>query len=136
VTKIVGNDGELLGIVDSLHTCVDPLEFITDPKQDIQVAKFLRQTGDNLKPHAHLYRPRVISQTQEVLFVFRGLLKLVVYGNDRRVVHQQHLRPGDFYTYLAGGVGYEVIQGPAAMLEVKAGSYKVKSDSEDRELIK
>ena len=81
-----------------------------------------RPKGHIIEPHRHNLVSREVVQTQEVLFVKSGKVRVDFYNDDQKYIESRILLPGDVILLAAGGHGFEMLE-PSEMIEVKQGPY-------------
>jgi len=124
-----------IAILGSLNKVEDGLLFCGAVEDNIQVGLFKYNTGKIMRDHKHISRPRILDKTQEILLVWKGSCECRVYCEANKLQHTGIMKSGDFIILYNGGVGYTILEDNTILMEVKAGSYIVKSDDEDRVLL-
>ncbi|MFL2980889.1 MAG: hypothetical protein ACJZ18_04020 [Methylophilaceae bacterium] len=100
----------------------DGINFMTDGKQSLEMAYMSHPAGHTIKPHRHVPLERTTLNTQEVLFLKSGKLRIDIYSNDNVCVGSRELNGGDWIILLSGGHGFEILE-PSVLFEVKQGPY-------------
>ena len=102
----------------------DPEEtlFYTPPNYDMQVGRVVHSAADDVAPHFHPQRSRVVDQTSELLVVERGALILNLYNLDKKLLCSRRLSVGTIILLMACGHGFEFVE-DTCLLEVKLGPY-------------
>jgi len=118
----IGFQGTNIAIIIKSQHKHEGLEFITDAQNSLQVAYMQRKKGEIIKSHIHNKVVRTIEETQEVLIVKRGLIRVELFSGNGERVAVRTLSEGDTIILLSGGHGFYVIE-DAEMLEVKQGPY-------------
>jgi len=97
-------------------------EFYTpgDYSQQLGIIKYPK--GGTIKPHYHNRVPREVHLTQEVLFIRKGVLKVILFDSNLVHVADVILNQGDAILLASGGHGFEMLE-DCEMLEVKQGPY-------------
>ena len=131
IEKIVF-ENNLVAIVIRSNFDKDGIHFFTDNNASQQLGYMKRPKGYIIKPHLHLQYPRSITQTNEVLFIKSGIVKINFYNENKRLLGSSILKPLDVILLIEGGHGFEIIES-AEIIEVKQGPYagdqdKVKFD--------
>lgn len=98
------------------------ITFFTDPSQPEQFGSLQHRAGHAIPPHVHNCRERVITRTQEVLFVRSGSLGIDFYADDGRKVDHRAVGEGDAVVLLAGGHGFTAYD-DVSLFYVKQGPY-------------
>ena len=125
--NICGRDGTVLALVIPQQGISPGIRFFTDPTASMQVGVMRRSRGYEVKPHSHLQYERKIIGTNEVLFIFSGMVRVSIYELDGTLVQAQVLTGGDMVIFQGGGHGIEVL-GESIIWEVKQGPYLGKED--------
>ena len=103
------------------------IKFYTPDENALQVGYHNYLKGKAINPHRH--RPVKIERhetMQEVLYVTRGVLKILFYTEDGQKFAEKLLAVGDTAVMIAGGHGYEMME-DTEFLEVKQGPYNPES---------
>ena len=98
------------------------INFATDGKQSLEMAYMSHPAGHIIKPHRHVPLKRVTHNTQEVLFLKSGKLRIDIYSDDNIRIGSRELVGGDWIMLLDGGHGFEILE-PSVLFEVKQGPY-------------
>jgi hypothetical protein len=126
-------DGErLLAIVWRESDWTPGLHFPTPDEMFIQVGCWEYPAGKELAAHRHKIYERTVTQTQEMVFVKRGRMKVLVYDADKKLVDEVILETGDFCVLGDCGHGYEILEDGTQILESKNGPFiDVSTDKEN-----
>ncbi|TAH39139.1 MAG: hypothetical protein EYC69_13190 [Bacteroidetes bacterium] len=119
--KIIENN-ILLAIIIGNSYKQDGISFFTDDNFSQQLGYMNRPKGHVIEPHRHNLVSREVVQTQEVLFVKSGKVRVDFYNDDQKYIESRILLPGDVILLAAGGHGFEMLE-PSEMIEVKQGPY-------------
>jgi hypothetical protein len=98
------------------------VEFVTDPHNSLQIGLMSRRQGHQIEPHVHLPASRTILDTQEVLLIRKGIVRVDFYAPDESYASSALLHAGDLLLLSCGGHGFEVIE-DAEIIEVKQGPF-------------
>lgn len=98
------------------------IEFFTPDNFSQQLGYMNRPKGYVIPPHRHNLVPREVVQTQEVLFVKSGRVRVDFYDDAQTYLESRILAPGDVILLAAGGHGFEMLEA-GEMIEVKQGPY-------------
>ncbi len=115
-------DGNLLGIILRDEYKKEGISFFTPNEFSQQLAFMKHKKGKIIDPHIHNLSSRKITQTQEVLIIKKGILKVDFYNNKKDFVCSRKLKKGDIVLLASGGHGFEVIE-DIEMVEIKQGPY-------------
>ncbi|MBL0033764.1 MAG: hypothetical protein IPP27_16920 [Bacteroidetes bacterium] len=119
--KIIHNE-QLLAIIIGNNYKQDGIAFFTDDNFSQQLGYMNRPKGYVIEPHRHNLVSREVVQTQEVLFVKSGKVRVDFYNDDQQYIESRVLVQGDVILLAAGGHGFEMLE-PSEMIEVKQGPY-------------
>lgn len=120
-------DGVVLAIIVRAAFKSPGVTFFTPDEFSQQLAYMRHPAGHEIVPHAHHPVERSVPNTQEVLFIRSGVLRVDFFDDARRFVESRVLTAGDTILLAGGGHGFEVLE-DLEMLEVKQGPYSAGSD--------
>lgn len=118
----ITENGKLLAIIIRNSFNKEGIAFFTDDNFSQQLGYMNRPKGYVIAPHRHNLVSREVVQTQEVLFVKSGQVRVDFYNDDQMYLESRLLFAGDVILLAAGGHGFEMIE-PSEMIEVKQGPY-------------
>ena len=101
----------------------DGLGFYSKENEVIQVGTWHYNTGKELLKHIHNEVDRVITRTNEVLFIVSGSVKAFIYNLEGQLVEELIVNQGDTLILLNCGHGYEILSDKTKVLEIKNGPY-------------
>ncbi len=128
--KII-RDGRLLAVVWRDSDWAPGLQFCTPDELFIQVGCWQYPHGKQLAAHRHKIYERTVTQTQEMVYVKRGRLKVQIFDADKGLVEEVVLEAGDTAVLADCGHGYEVLADGTQVLEAKNGPFiDVETDKE------
>lgn len=96
--------------------------FLTEPKENLQIGVINEEKGHSVKPHVHYPVERKIYGTQEMLYVEKGRLKVIFFSDSGEKVCEEILNPGELVILLRGGHGFEFLD-DARIIYSKQGPY-------------
>jgi hypothetical protein len=99
------------------------IAFHTEPSSPLQLATMRHPAGHVIPPHTHHAAPRVVTLTQEALFVRSGLLRADLYDCERNHAGSKTLEAGDVMLLIRGGHGFTFLE-ETELIEVKQGPYQ------------
>ena len=99
------------------------LNFYTEDKDFVQVSTWNYEKGKHLKAHGHNVVERKSNQTQEVIFVKTGKMKVYLYSETDKLIYGGIMKNGDFAIIFKGGHGYDILEDKTQILEIKNGPY-------------
>lgn len=118
----ITENGKLLAIIIRTSFNKEGIAFFTDDNFSQQLGYMNRPKGYVIAPHRHNLVSREVVQTQEVLFVKSGQVRVDFYNDNQLYLESRLLFTGDVILLAAGGHGFEMIE-PSEMIEVKQGPY-------------
>lgn len=98
------------------------ISFFTGPELSQQLGYMQHPAGKKITPHVHRKIERVVSYTQETLFIRRGSLQIDFYSDEQKFLSSRILKAGDVILLIKGGHGFSVLE-DLEMFEVKQGPY-------------
>lgn len=98
------------------------VNFVTPPEFSQQLGFLKHPEGHRISPHTHNRVKREVINTQEVLIIREGKVKVFLYTEERRFLRHLILETGDIILLAAGGHGLEILEN-AEIVEVKQGPY-------------
>jgi len=121
VEKIMHNE-KLLGIIINNTFKQDGIVFFTEDNFSQQLGYMNRSKGYVIHPHRHNLVPREVVQTQEVIFIKSGKVRVDFYDDDQYYLYSRIVQKGDVILLASGGHGFEMLE-HSEMIEVKQGPY-------------
>ena len=133
-------EGQIYAIIIRSDFHEPGVHFMTKEDYSQQMAYMHHEKGKIIEAHVHNHEARNVIQTQEVLVIRRGKLRVDFYKSNREYYGSKELYEGDIILLAAGGHGFEVLE-EVEMVEVKQGPYlgdrdKVRFKGIDAALIK
>ena len=121
VEKII-YDGLLYAIVIRREFREPGIHFFTPDDFSQQLAYMLRPAGYQIQPHFHREVHRDVHQTQEVLVIKRGRMRVDFYDKTQHKIGFCTLNESDVILLSAGGHGFEM-ETDCEIIEIKQGPY-------------
>ena len=112
----------LYAIIISNSFNKDGITFFTQDESSQQLAYMKHPKGKVIEPHFHNSIKRIIYDTQEVLYIKKGTLKVDFYDNNKNVLGSEFLNEGDLIMLIQGCHGFSVVE-DLEMIEIKQGPY-------------
>lgn len=112
----------LLAIIIGQSFHEEGISFFTDNNFSQQLGYMNRPKGYVISPHRHNLVAREVIQTQEVLFIKSGTIRVDFYDDEQQYLESRILNKGDVILLAAGGHGFEMLE-PSEIIEVKQGPY-------------
>ncbi|MBT7899651.1 MAG: hypothetical protein HN601_01750 [Candidatus Marinimicrobia bacterium] len=127
--KIYKHDGKILSIVYRDEDWVEGLNFITPNEMFVQVGSWWYQKGKKLDSHVHNDFERITTRTQEMTYVKKGSMRVLLYDEGQNYLEDYILNEGDLAVFAFGGHGYEILEDNTQIIEAKNGPFiDVKTD--------
>jgi mannose-6-phosphate isomerase-like protein (cupin superfamily) len=118
---------ELLALIATRHFQQPGVRFFTGDASPQQLGYMRLPPGKVIQPHVHNPVIRQVNQTQEVLFIKKGRLRVDLYSGEREYACSRILEAGDVVLLVGGGHGFEALE-EVEMFEVKQGPYAGEQD--------
>ena len=125
--KEIKNGDELLAIIIPDGYSNKGVKFFTNDDYSQQLAFMQHPEGNIIQPHVHNPVKREVQNTQEVLFIRKGKLRVDFYNEQQEYLFSRILQSGDVILLVSGGHGFEVLE-EIEMIEVKQGPYVGEKD--------
>lgn len=123
----VDHEGVLLAIIIRDDFKKDGVHFFTPNEFSQQLAYMRHKKGHVIRPHVHNTVHREVTQTQEVLVIKKGKLRVDFFDGDQNYLESRCLTDGDVILLSGGGHGF-CVEEDLEMLEVKQGPYAGNQD--------
>ena len=120
-------EGEMYALVVRNNFSGKGLTFFTPDEFSQQLAFMNHPKGHIIDPHIHNEVKREVSYTQEVLFIRKGILRVVFFNENKEPFLERELYEGDVLLLVKGGHGFEMLE-ECEIFEVKQGPYAGDSD--------
>jgi hypothetical protein len=120
--EFVGDLDNPMAILVRSEASVDGIQFFTPGNFSQQLGLMSRPTGYVVPAHTHNLVERTITQTQEVLLLRKGRIRVTIYGSEAQEFSVLEMAPGDVILLAHGGHKIEMLE-KSEMLEVKQGPY-------------
>ena len=121
--KIYKHNKQILSIVYKDEDWVKGLNFITPEDMYIQVGSWWYQKGKKLDSHVHNDFIRIATRTQEMTYVKKGSMRVLLYDNNHNYLEDYILEEGDTAVFAYGGHGYEILEDDTQIIESKNGPF-------------
>ena len=118
----ITNGDQLLAIIVYAEFEKDGISFFTTDDFSQQLGYMKRPSGYVIIPHRHNVVTRQVIQTQEVLFIKSGVVRVDFYSGNQCYLWSKIIKEGDVILLASGGHGFEIIE-EAEIIEVKQGPY-------------
>lgn len=125
--ELIKKKDKLLAMIIKNNYNCEGVDFITPNEYSQQVAYMHHPAGKVIDAHVHNLVHRNVVQTQEVLFIKKGKLRVDFYDNYEDYLESVILEKGDIILLVSGGHGFIVLE-EVEMVEVKQGPYSREMD--------
>jgi hypothetical protein len=106
----------------------DGLSFITDPSETMQFGYFSHLAGYKIQPHVHKPFKRKTFDTQEVLFLKSGHIRVNFFSQDQIFLNKSvDLFKNDWIILMTAGHGFDILK-DSCIIEIKNGPYAADED--------
>ena len=126
---IKDSHNNLLGIKLLKGEIVDKKYFATENSNEMQLASFNLEKGDEIIRHHHPNQERNIKMTSEVIVVLKGEIKVDLYDLELNHHSNHIIREGEVIALFSGGHGITITEN-TEFIEVKQGPYDPDTDKE------
>jgi hypothetical protein len=105
------------------------INFLTKPNHSLQLGYINYKKNHEIKSHYHPKSKRIINNTNEVLIIKKGKIRIDFFENEnkKKYIKSKILDKGDIILIIKGGHGFKIIK-EVSMIEVKQGPYQSKDD--------
>ena len=118
---------ELIALIIRANYKKEGIHFFTNQDSFQQLGYMNRDEGYRIAPHIHLSSNRVITKTQEVLFIKSGKVQIEFYDNNMKFIENKTVTTGDIIFLSSGGHGFFMLE-KSEIIEVKQGPYLKEDD--------
>jgi len=121
--KVYKNKDQIISIVYRNDDWVEGLNFITPNELFIQVGSWWYEKGKKLASHVHNDFPREALRTQEMTYVKKGSMRVLLYDENKKYLEDFVINEGDLAVFAYGGHGYEILENDTQIIEAKNGPF-------------
>ena len=121
--KVYKHDGKILSIVYRDEDWIEGLNFITPNEMFVQVGSWWYNKGKKLDSHVHKEFERKTMRTQEMTYVKKGSMRVLLYDESQKYLEDYILKEGDLAIFAYGGHGYEILEDDTKIIESKNGPF-------------
>ena len=120
--ETIKHQGNVLSIIIRASYEGEGISFLTPDDFPQQVGYMKRERDYVIPPHVHNAVERKIYDTQEVLLIRSGKVRVDYYANNRIYLESRVLSAGDVILLAYGGHGFVMLE-ESEIIEVKQGPY-------------
>lgn len=117
----------LAKIIRSTYLKKKGINFFTENKLSQQVAYMCHPKNHIIQPHLHKNRKKIVYETNEVIIMLDGLMRVDFYDNKKILLKSKLIKKNDIIILLSGGHGFKILK-KTKFIEVKQGPYIKKKD--------
>lgn len=121
--KKIEHKGKIISIIYRDDDWVEGLNFITPDELFVQVGSWWYDKGKKLDSHVHNEFRREAMRTQEMTYVKKGSMKVLLYDEEKNFLEDFVLYEGDLAVFAYGGHGYEILEDNTKIIEAKNGPF-------------
>ena len=120
---------KLAVIIRSFKKNKKGIKFFTPNNLSQQVAYMFHKKKHVIQPHLHKKRLKKIYDTNEVLIILDGKMKVDFFTNKKKYLKSEILNKNDIIILMKGGHGFKIMK-DCKFIEVKQGPYLADKDKE------
>jgi len=126
IEKITDGSKTIAIIIRADYSCTG-IKFFTPNSFSQQLGYMNHPAGYKIEPHTHNPVLREILNTQEVLVIRKGTIKVFLFNSNKDFICDRILKTGDIILLSDGGHSFEMLE-ETAMIEIKQGPYLGEKD--------
>jgi len=121
--ETIKHKDQILCIIYRDDDWTEGLNFITPNELFVQVGSWWYNKGKKLASHIHNDFERKAMRTQEMVYVKKGSMRVLLYDEDKNYLQDYVLYEGDLAVFAYGGHGYEILDDGTKIIEAKNGPF-------------
>ncbi len=121
--ETIKHNNQILAIIYRDNDWTEGLNFITPNELFVQVGSWWYDKGRKLQSHVHNDFERTAMRTQEMTFVKKGSMRVLLYDEEHNYLQDFVLNEGDLAVFAYGGHGYEILEDGTKIIEAKNGPF-------------
>jgi hypothetical protein len=121
--ETIKHKDQILSIIYRDDDWTEGLNFITPNKLFVQVGSWWYDKGRKLASHVHNDFERKAMRTQEMTYVKKGAMRVLLYDEEHNYLQDFNLYEGDLAVFAYGGHGYEILEDGTKIIEAKNGPF-------------
>lgn len=121
--ETIKHEGKILAIIYRDEDWVEGLNFITPDELFIQVGSWWYPKGKKLASHVHNDFERSAMRTQEMTYVKKGAMRVLLFDDQKNYLQDFVIKAGDLAVVAYGGHGYEILEDGTQIIEAKNGPF-------------
>lgn len=121
--ETIKHKDQIISIIYRDDDWIEGLNFITPNELFVQVGSWWYNKGKKLDSHIHNDFERKAIRTQEMVYVKKGSMKVLLYDEDKNYLQDFIISEGDLAVFGYGGHGYEILEDNTKIIEAKNGPF-------------
>lgn len=121
--EIIKHKSQIIAIIYRDDVWTKGLNFITPDNLFVQVGSWWYNEGKKLDSHVHNDFKREAMRTQEMTYVKKGSMRVLLYTDEKKYLQDFVLYQGDLAVFAYGGHGFDILEDNTKILEVKNGPF-------------
>ena len=121
--ETIKHKDQILSIIYRDDDWTEGLNFITPNELFVQVGSWWYDKGKKLASHVHNDFERSAMRTQEMTYVKKGSMRVLLYDEEHNYLQDFILNEGDLAVFVYGGHGYEILEDNTKIIEAKNGPF-------------
>jgi hypothetical protein len=121
--ETITHNKKIIAIIYRDSDWIEGLNFITPDSLFIQVGSWWYNDGKKLASHVHNDFSRNANRTQEMTYVKKGSMLVLLFDEEKEFLRDFVLYEGDLAVYAYGGHGYEILEKDTKIIEAKNGPF-------------
>ena len=121
--ETIKHKDKILSIIYRDDDWTEGLNFITPNELFVQVGSWWYNKGKKLTSHVHNDFERSAMRTQEMTYVKKGSMRVLLYDEEHNYLQDFILNEGDLAVFAYGGHGYEILEDNTKIIEAKNGPF-------------
>ena len=121
--ETIKHKDQILSIIYRDDDWTEGLNFITPNELFVQVGSWWYDKGKKLASHVHNDFERAAMRTQEMTYVKKGSMRVLLYDEEHNYLQDFILNEGDLAVFVYGGHGYEILEDNTKIIEAKNGPF-------------
>lgn len=121
--ETIKHKNQILSIIYRDDDWTEGLNFITPNELFVQVGSWWYDKGRKLASHVHNDFERSALRTQEMTYVKKGSMRVLLFDEEHKYLQDFVLYEGDLAVFAYGGHGYEILEDDTKIIEAKNGPF-------------
>tara|TARA_B100000989_G_C19528870_1_gene468529 strand:- start:3891 stop:4295 length:405 start_codon:yes stop_codon:yes gene_type:complete len=124
--EYISRKKKLVAIVLKNNFNKNGVNFVTPDRLSLQVGYMKHSQNHIIKPHFHIKQKRVVHNTNEILYVKKGKIRIDFFHRNKKFSHRI-LKTGDLIAIVSEGHGFKILE-KTELIEIKQGPFSKKKD--------